>query len=63
MYITNITQAKAHLTALIKKVLAGEEITIGKSGKPVAKLVRYERREESPSTRCVEALNKNSGWL
>ena len=47
MYIINITEAKAQLTALIWKVLAGEEITIGKSGKPVAKLVRYERREES----------------
>ena len=47
MYITNITQAKAHFSALIEKVLAGEEIIIGKSGKPVAKLVRYERREGS----------------
>ena len=47
MYITNITEAKTHLSALIEKVLAGEEIIIGKSGKPVAKLVRYERREES----------------
>jgi prevent-host-death family protein len=47
MYITNITEAKAHFSALIEKVLAGEEIIIGKSGKPVAKLIRYERREES----------------
>ena len=41
MYITNITEAKAHFSALIEKVLAGEEIIIGKSGKPVAKLVRF----------------------
>jgi prevent-host-death family protein len=47
MYITNITEVKAHFSALIEKVPAGEEIIIGKSGKPVAKLVRYERREES----------------
>ena len=47
MYITNITEAKAHFSALIEKVLAGEEIIIGKSGKPVAKLIRYECREES----------------
>ena len=47
MYITNITEAKAHLSGLIEKVLAGEEIIIGKSGKPVAKLVRYESRVES----------------
>ena len=47
MYITNITEAKAHFSALIEKVMSGEEIIIGKAGKPVAKLVRYERREES----------------
>lgn len=47
MHITNITEAKAQFSALIEKVLAGEEIIIGKAGKPVAKLVRYERREES----------------
>ncbi len=47
MYITNITEAKAHFSALIEKVLAGEEIIIAKSGKPVAKLARFERREES----------------
>lgn len=47
MYITNISEAKSHLSALIEKVMAGEEIIIGKAGKPVAKLVRYERREES----------------
>jgi prevent-host-death family protein len=38
MYITNITEEKAHLSGLIEKVLAGEEIIIGKSGKHVAKL-------------------------
>ncbi len=47
IYIINITQAKAHLSALIEKLLAGEEIIISKSGKPVVKLVRYERREGS----------------
>ena len=47
MYITNISEAKTHLSALIEKVPAGEEIIIGKSGKPVAKLVRCERYVES----------------
>ena len=46
MHITNISEAKAQLSALIEKVLTGEEVIIGKSGKPVAKLVRYERSEE-----------------
>jgi prevent-host-death family protein len=46
MQVTNISEAKAQLSALIEKVLAGEEIIIGKAGKPVAKLVRYERELE-----------------
>ena len=47
MYTTNIIEAKAQLSAFIEKVLAGEEIIIGKSGKPVAKRVRYESCEGS----------------
>jgi prevent-host-death family protein len=47
VYITNISEAKAQLSALIEKVLAGEEVIIGKAGKPVAKLIRYERSEKS----------------
>jgi len=46
MYITNISEAKAQLSSLIEKVLAGQEVIIGKAGKPVAKLVRYERKDE-----------------
>ena len=46
MLITNISEAKARLSALIEKVMAGQEVIIGKAGKPVAKLVRYERSEK-----------------
>ncbi len=46
MLITNISKAKAELSALIVKVMAGQEVIIGKAGKPVAKLVRYERSEK-----------------
>ena len=46
MLITNISEAKAQLSALIKKALAGEEVIIGKAGKPVVKLIRYQRSEE-----------------
>lgn len=46
MVITNISQAKAQLSALIEKVMAGQEVIIGKAGKPVAKLVPYQRSEE-----------------
>ena len=43
MQIANISEAKAQLSALVEKVMAGQEVIIGKAGKPVAKLVRYER--------------------
>ena len=46
MFITNISEAKAQLSALIEKVMSGQEVIIGKAGKPVAKLVRYELSEE-----------------
>ena len=61
MYIANITEAKAHFSALIEKVLAGEEIIIGKAGKPVAKMVRYERREESRQPGALKGKIKIAG--
>ncbi len=42
MQITNISEAKASLSKLIEKVLKGDEVIIGKAGKPVAKLVPYD---------------------
>ena len=41
MVITNISDAKASLSKLIEQVLQGEEVIIGKAGKPVAKIVPY----------------------
>ena len=46
MYITNISDAKAQLSALIEEVIAGKEVIIGKAGKPVAKIIPYDRSEE-----------------
>lgn len=46
MTITNISEAKAQLSALVERVQAGEEIIIGKAGRPVAKLVKYERSDQ-----------------
>lgn len=46
MRITNISEAKAQLSALVEQVLAGHEVVIGKAGKPVAKLVPFERPRE-----------------
>ncbi|MBA2361884.1 MAG: type II toxin-antitoxin system Phd/YefM family antitoxin [Actinobacteria bacterium] len=42
----NIHEAKTHLSKLIERVLAGEEIVIGRSGKPVAKLVPYVEKKK-----------------
>lgn len=42
MRITNITEAKATLSKLIERAQQGEEIVIGKAGKPVAKLVPFD---------------------
>jgi len=35
----NVHEAKTHLSRLLKRVGAGEEIIIAKAGKPVARLV------------------------
>ena len=45
MLMANISEAKAQLSALVERVMAGQEVIIGKAGKPVAKLVRYEPTE------------------
>ena len=45
MNVTNIHQAKTHLSKLIERVQKGEEIVIGKAGKPVAKLVPFKEEK------------------
>ena len=39
----NIHEAKTHLSRLVDRAAAGEEIVIARAGKPVAKLVAYVR--------------------
>ncbi len=39
MSSVNVHQAKTHLSRLLRRVAAGEEITISNAGKPVARLV------------------------
>ncbi len=43
--IVNIHEAKTHLSRLLERVVAGEEIIIAKSGKPYARLVPLECQE------------------
>lgn len=39
MVTVNVHEAKTHLSRLLKQVEAGEEVTIARNGKPVARLV------------------------
>ena len=39
MRAVNIHEAKTHLSRLIQRVARGEEITLAKAGRPVAKIV------------------------
>lgn len=42
MAIVNMHEAKTHLSRLVARVAAGEEIIIARSGRPVAKLTRMD---------------------
>ena len=35
----NVHEAKTHLSQLLRRVVAGEEVIIARAGKPIAKLV------------------------
>jgi prevent-host-death family protein len=48
-------EAKTHLSALLDRVAAGEEVVITKHGKPVARLVAAHRVDQ---TRAHEAFAK-----
>ena len=42
MTTVNIHEAKTHLSRLLLRVVAGEEVIIAKAGKPLARLVPFE---------------------
>ncbi len=42
----NIHEAKTHLSRLVEQAIQGEEIIIGKAGKPMVKLVPYVEKKE-----------------
>ena len=43
----NIHEAKTHLSRLLQRVAAGEEVTIARAGVPVAKLIAAGRQSKS----------------
>lgn len=47
--VVNVHEAKTQLSRLLERVERGEEILIGRAGKPIAKLVPY-RPEAAPRT-------------
>lgn len=57
-------EAKTHLSELLEKVEAGEEITITKHGAPVAKLVPV-KKEASPEERvaAIQRIQKLANGL
>lgn len=42
MHITNISEAKANLSRLLREVQSGKPVIIGKAGKPIAVLSAYQ---------------------
>ena len=40
--VVNIHEAKTHFSRLVERAEHGEEVLIGRAGRPVAKLVPYE---------------------
>ncbi len=58
MQITNTSDAKAQLSALIDNAITGQALIIGKAGKPVARLVPYQRSEESRTPGALQGKIK-----
>jgi prevent-host-death family protein len=44
----NVHEAKTHLSRLLRRVAAGEDITIARAGVPVARLVAVEADDKRP---------------
>ena len=53
MMIVNVHEAKTHLSRLMEKAHNGEEIILAKAGKPYARLVPLEKRDNQ-KTRIVQ---------
>ena len=44
MSVVNVHEAKTHLSRLLARVEAGEEVVIARNGTPIARLIPYESR-------------------
>jgi len=52
--VVNIHEAKTHLSRLLARVQAGEDITIAKAGKPIARLTPI----QAPPRKRVPGMDK-----
>lgn len=59
MTTVNIHQAKTHLSRLLARVAAGEEIIIAKANRPIARLVPF----EAPATDRVPGTARGEIWI
>ncbi len=63
MQVTNIHEARPIFSKLVERA-AGEEIIIGKAGKPVARLVQYkETAKLVPSAGQHEGSDQDPAWF
>ena len=46
--VVNLAKAKANLSKLVDRAAAGEEVTIARAGKPIARLVPIPEQERRP---------------
>ena len=58
MHRVGTFEAKNRLSALLDMVEAGEEVTITRNGKPVARLVPAEAADKEKARRAVEAIRE-----
>ncbi len=56
----NIHEAKTHLSRLLQRVAAGEQVTIARAGVPVARLVPVEQK---PSKSRPMGMDRGKVWV
>lgn len=59
MDITTVTAAKANLSKLLARAETGEEIVIGRAGRPIAMLVPYKAKRKAVRL----GLGNGQGWI
>jgi prevent-host-death family protein len=57
--LVNIHEAKTHLSRLVQRVVAGEDVVIAKAGEPLVRLVPY----QAAAKPRVPGAWKGQGWI